>query len=125
MSYIAKELLLDCSTAEEFCFSLRCAECKEVWKSTPVRFSKAGIVPATEGKKIIFDTLYRREKEAALNRAIAEAEQRFNKCPICHRFVCDHCFLICDDLDMCQSCANSLEERGEYIMVREVHAQVV
>ena len=42
MEYITKKDLIDCSTPDEFCFSLCCMECKTVWKSTPIRFSKAG-----------------------------------------------------------------------------------
>ena len=113
MSYIAKELLVDCSTPDEFCFSLWCAECGRIWKSKPIRFSKAGIKPQTEGKQVVFRTLYKREKEAAWNRAVQEAEKIFSRCPICMRLVCDHCFLVCEDLDMCTSCARRLQEYGE------------
>ncbi len=109
----AKEMLMDCSTNDEFCFSLRCAECGEVWKSRIIRFSKAGIMPTSEGKRVVFDILYKREKEDARMRAAAQAEKMFNQCPICQRLVCDHCFLVCDDLDMCTVCAHRLQEQGE------------
>ena len=36
-------------------------------------------------------------------------------CPICKRLVCDHCFLICDDLDMCVQCAEKLNEKGTVV----------
>ena len=42
-------------------------------------------------------------------------EEHFNICPICQRIVCDDCFLICDDIDMCKSCAEMLEEEGNNI----------
>ena len=116
MRHITKELLTDCSTPVSFCFSMRCRECGKEWNSTPVTFSKAGIEPGTEGKKIIFDALYQREKEAALERAVEEASNAFNQCPICKRLVCDYCFLICDDLDLCISCATRLQEKGEPVM---------
>ena len=119
MSHIAKELLIDCSTQDAFSFSFRCAVCGEVWKSKPIRFSKSGIQPGTRGKQVVFDTLYQREKEAALRRAASEAAGAFNTCPICRRLVCDCCFMICDDLDMCQSCADSLQEKGELVSSRE------
>lgn len=118
MCKISKEILTDCSTPNEFCFSLRCAECGEEWKSTPVPFSKAGIIPESEGKKVIFETLYQQEKSAALFRAVAEATGVFNTCPICKELVCDHCFLICKDLDMCRSCAERLDEQGECVIAR-------
>lgn len=112
MSHIAKEILQDCSTPDEFIFSLRCAECGGIWKSKSVRFSRAGVIPKTEGKRVIFETLYRQEKANALLWAVKEAEDAFSQCPICRRLVCDHCFLICDELDMCVSCAKGLQEPG-------------
>ena len=119
MHQIAKELLRDCSTRDEFHFSLTCAECGESWFSKPIRFSKSGMVPETKGKRIVFDTLYQRERENALTRAVSEAAGALNTCPICHRLVCDHCFMICDDLDMCRSCAELLQEKGECVTARE------
>ncbi|SFQ15495.1 hypothetical protein SAMN05216343_12713 [Oscillibacter sp. PC13] len=115
MSQIGKDLLQDCSTQSEFCFSLRCAECGEVWKSRAIRFSRAGVTPPSEGKRVIFDTLYKREKDEALLRAAEEVGKAFNHCPICHRMVCDHCFLVCDELDMCVACARHLQEHGELV----------
>lgn len=118
MRHISKELLTDKSGPESFCFSRHCAECGRVWNSTPIRFSKAGIRPETEGKEIIFAALYKREKEIALEKAVEESINAFNQCPICKRLVCDGCFLICDDLDLCASCAATLQERGEPVMQR-------
>ena len=112
MCRIATELLQDCSTQEEFIFSLPCAECGSVWRSRPIRFSRAGMTAPNEGKRVIFDMLYKREKADALQRAAVEAGEMFSQCPICHRLVCDHCFLICEELDMCVSCAAHLKERG-------------
>ncbi len=99
----------------EFCFSLCCMECKTVWKSTPIRFSKAGKKPENENRKIIYDTLYDREKNLAFQKALNQAKEIFNICPICKRLVCDHCFLICDDLDMCVQCAAKLNEKGTVV----------
>lgn len=112
MRQITKELLDDCSAPEEFRFVLRCTECGGEWHSPPVRFSKAGVQPETEGKRVIFRTLYERERERARQRAAEAATQSFNLCPICGRLVCDRCFLICEDLDMCTACAQRLHENG-------------
>ena len=112
MRQITKDLLADRSVSEEFRFSLRCTECGREWHSTPVRFSKAGVRPETEGKRVIFRTLYERERERERQRAAETAAQSFNLCPICGRLVCDRCFLLCDDLDMCVACARRLSERG-------------
>ena len=112
MRQITRDLLSDRSVPEEFHFSLRCAECGREWHSRPVRFSKAGVRPETEGKRVIFRTLYEREREQERQRAAEAAAQRFNLCPICARLVCDRCFLICDDLDLCIACARRLSESG-------------
>lgn len=113
MKSIIKNHFVDCSDENSFCFSIRCQECGKIWKSTPIRFSKAGEKPLNESKKIIFDILYEREHEQALKKAVAEASGHFNICPHCKKIICDDCFLICDDLDMCRSCAESLHEKGE------------
>ena len=118
MSHVNSSYLTDCSTPDEFRFSLRCAECGEVIKSTPIKFSKSGVKATSSEKQLVFDVLYRREKEAAMERAVAELKSLFNACPICRRMVCDHCFLICDELDMCISCAQRLKERGEPVMAK-------
>ena len=70
MEYITKKDLIDCSTPDEFCFSLCCMECKTVWKSTPIRFSRAGKKPENENRKIIYDTLYAWEKQATSDRRL-------------------------------------------------------
>lgn len=109
--------LTDCSTPDEFCFALECAECGRVLRSNPVKFSKAGAVPVSSEKQVVFKTLYRMEKEAATERAAGELKTLFNECPVCRRVVCDHCFLICDELDMCASCARRLNEHGEPVLI--------
>lgn len=116
LSYIMNGMLSDQSTQEEFRFSVCCSECGNEWTCKNVRFSKAGIKPESEHKRVIYKTLYEKEKEAALNRALAQAEEMFSKCPICHRLVCDSCFLICEDLDMCSACARRLQEKGEPVL---------
>lgn len=115
MKQIIREHLVDCSDREVFCFSLTCPECGTVWKSSPTRFSKAREKPQSESKRIIFETLYQREQMQALTRALDEAVYHFNLCPFCKRIICNNCFLICDDLDMCRSCAEQFQEDGEKV----------
>ena len=112
MREIVKAPLKDCSTRDVFCFSIRGAECGQVWSSRQTRFSKAGVHPKSEGKQVIFDALYQKEHELAKNDAVREATDIFNRCPICRRTVCNRCFLICEDLDMCVHCASQLNEQG-------------
>ena len=115
MISIIKKQFIDCSDSDSFCFSLVCPECGKVWKSTPIRFSKAGENSLTEEKRIILKILYEREHAIALEKAAEEAKNYFNLCPHCGKMVCDDCFLICEDLDICRSCADSLKETGEPI----------
>lgn len=118
MKQIIKSQLTDRSDQEKFCFALNCKECGREWRSAPIRFSKAGEAPPTEAKRIIANTLYLREHAQAMGHAINEAVQHFNVCPLCHGLVCNYCFIICEDLDMCRSCTNALQETGEAVMER-------
>ena len=115
MEQVIREHLIDCSDPEKFVFNLICPECGKVWQSTPVAFSKAGEVPPTESKRVIYYLLYEREKQRACAKAVEEAVHCFNLCPLCERLVCNSCFLICQDIDMCLRCAEQLQETGEQV----------
>ncbi len=119
MKYFVRKYLTDCSDKENFCFSVTCAECGTVWKSSRILFSKAREEPQTEAKHMIAHALYVREHARAFDDASSEAVHHFNICPLCRRLVCNHCFLICDDLDMCRSCAKDRKEKGETVEERE------
>lgn len=108
-------MLTDRSTKDKFQFSITCEECGRVWKSPAVMFSKAHTPPATEGKKVVYAAIYQREKEDARLKALRAGEKLFSRCPICHRWVCDDCFILCDDLDMCKQCAKKLDEKGSIV----------
>ena len=116
MIHDLKKHLKDQSTPEAFCFALRCSECGRLIQSTPIRFSMSGIIPASTEKQIVLDAVYRREKESALCRAVSELKSLVSECPICLRTVCDRCFLICDELDMCVNCADRLHEQGDPVL---------
>ena len=115
MKRVVKEAMGVCSTVEEFRFLVRCQECGGIWHSSPIRFSKAGAEPESEGMRTILRTLYEREREAAREMAAAEAAEIFSYCPVCGRLVCDRCFLICEDLDLCIACAKALQVRGDVV----------
>ena len=83
MKRVMKEAMGDCSTTGEFRFLVRCQECGRTWHSSPVRFSKAGAEPETEGMRTIFHALYEQEREAAREKAAAEASEIFSRCPVC------------------------------------------
>lgn len=118
MGHISRDSLIDYSNNDEFCFALRCQECGAERKSLPIPYSKSGITPPSRGKQVVFSVLYGREKDAAMTRAIGELNAEFNLCPICRSLVCDHCFMVCDEIDMCTACALELQERGEPVAQR-------
>ena len=111
MRRIIKAFMQDASTASKFQFSLRCAVCGSLWKSRSAYFSKAEVQPENEGKHVIFQALYQREREEACERAVTEALEHFSRCPICRRLACDRCFLLGEDIDLCADCAAFLQER--------------
>ncbi len=115
MEHMLQDILMDYSTDHVFQFAFACADCGEIWKSNPIPFSKANEMPTNKNKQIIYRTLYEREKKSAREKAIKEARQISNYCPICKHIVCNNCFLICEDLDMCSSCAKRLDEKGELV----------
>lgn len=124
MKYLVELMLENLSTREYFLFRVLCGECGRSYGDRSKRFSKAGIVPGTEQKKIIFDALYEQEYQAARLSAAREAAEHLNYCPICKRLVCNRCFLICDDLDMCKQCAAQLEEAGSPVLADFLEAVI-
>ena len=113
MKQLLEQALVDCSTQSAFCFSLQCEECRRIWQSRPISFSKAGFDYPTEEKRIVYRAMYQREKARARDNAVRESLGKFIICPICKRLICDHCFFICSDLDICCACAERLKEPGE------------
>ena len=111
------ELILeDLSTKDFFLFRICCESCGKEYANKQRRFSKAGVNPQTREKQILYDAIYEQEFRAARNSAIHEAMEYINYCPICKRMVCNHCFLICEDLDMCRQCAAQLQETGTPVL---------
>ena len=100
MTNLLSSHLEDWSTPQYFCFSIRCEVCGEFWYSSSIPFSKALQAAEHREKKELYD-------------AGQEARERFSQCPICRRLVCDACFLICDEMDLCRECAGRMEESGE------------
>ena len=112
MKKLIEMLMENLSSREVFLFRIACAACGREYGGKQVRFSKAGIIPRTPGKQIIYDALYEQELQNARQTAIRHAAEHLNYCPICKRIVCNQCFLICDELDMCRNCATQLQETG-------------
>ena len=116
MKKLVEMLLENLSTREVFLFRIACGACGTEYAGKPVKFSKAGITPQSQGKKIIFDACYEQEFRDARLSAVRDAAEHLNFCPICKRLVCNRCFLICDDLDMCKQCAAHLNETGSPVL---------
>lgn len=116
MKNLVELALEDLSTREYFLFRVPCGECGSEFGNKSVRFSKAGADPQPENKRIFYDALYEQEFRGARHAAIRDAAEHLNYCPVCKRLVCNRCFLICDDLDMCKRCAACLDEKGSPVI---------
>ena len=104
------------STKDVFLFRISCADCGVEFGNKPTRFSKAEMIPVSQCKQIIYEALYEQEEQAARQIAIRDAAEHMNYCPICKKLVCNQCFLICDDIDMCVQCAAALQEFGKPVL---------
>ena len=113
MRRLVEAELKDLSTKEIFIFRVSCSNCGQEYGNRPARFSKAGILPQTPGMQILYEALYEQEFRDAKNASIRSAAEHMNYCPICKKLVCNQCFLICEDLDMCKQCAATLQQQGQ------------
>ena len=124
MKKLIEMLLENLSTREFFLFRIACGACGREYANKPVRFSKAGEDPGSAQKKILFDAVYEQEFQNAKIGAIRNTVEHLNYCPICKRLICNRCFLICDDLDMCKQCAAHLQEEGSPVLADVVDAEI-
>ena len=97
--------MTDDSTETVFRFTFYCDLCGKPWSSVPV----SGM--PEKGCGIGKRSLERcAEHDAAYERANLEAIQHFNRCPKCKRWVCNDCFLLLHDGDVCRKCAEGKRE---------------
>ena len=115
MKKLVETVLENHSTKEVFLFRLSCASCGQEYGNQPIRFSKAGVDPVTDRNRILYHALYEQELHSARQAAIGSAAEQMNLCPICKRLVCNRCFMICGDLDMCKQCAAELQQQGQLV----------
>ena len=112
MKKLIEQILENLSTGDVFLFRIACGACSREYGNKPVRFSKAEVISRTPKKAAIYEVLYAQELQTARLSAVRDAAEHLNYCPICRRLVCNRCFLICEDLDMCKQCASEMEETG-------------
>lgn len=113
MKKLVEALIENLSTREVFLFRIACAVCGESFGNQPIRFSKAGENADTETKQTLWKALYEEELRSVRQTAIMQASEHMNFCPICKQLVCNQCFMICDELDMCKDCAKELQQKGQ------------
>lgn len=73
-------------------------------------------------QQIIRNAMFERDKERELSALVRKTTETFSLCPICHKLVCDDCFCVCDDLDMCQECADRLQAKGSVVTEQSAKA---
>ena len=112
MQKLIEMMLENLSTRDVFLFRIACGACGTECGGSQVRFYKAGVNPQSREKKVIYDAIYEQEFQTARRTAVRNAAEQLTYCPICKRLVCNRCFLICEDLDMCAECAARLKESG-------------
>jgi len=105
----------DLSDFDRFLFSVSCPVCRKEWTSTPVPFSRAGKQSNNILTNLFIQKQYSKEKKNAEIIAAEEPGRRMNYCSVCMRFVCDSCYMICADMDMCTECAACHNETGERV----------
>lgn len=90
--------MTDESNGNGFCFTFYCDICASPWHSIPYSGGRG------RGAEV---HTWENEHAAAYERANREALMHFNRCPVCKRMVCDDCFSILDEQDMCKECADA------------------
>ena len=116
MRQLVEAILENLSTREVFLFRVLCTCCGAEYGKSPRWFSKAGVEPENRSRQIIFEALYEQELRLAREFSLREAAEHMNHCPICKRLVCNGCFMICEDLDMCCECAEKLGQTGQLVL---------
>lgn len=124
MKKLVEAALENQSSKEVFLFRVTCASCGTDYGNPPRRFSKAETAPATKSEEIIYNALYEEELRTVRQSAIRNIAEHMNYCPICKRLVCNQCFLICEELDMCKQCAAKLQQKGLPVAAGMIDAAV-
>ncbi len=95
----------DRSTDRFFKFSFYCVRCGKEWTSDPYYFENCFSDNLSESERRAKDIMWRTDHDAAFERANLEARLRFDQCNSCRRNVCDECFAMEEEDDLCVDCA--------------------
>ena len=77
-------------------FTFYCDVCGKPYQS-PAYDSTVVTVPDRRAQEIEYNDAYERANNEVL--------KNFNRCPACQRVVCDECFNILEDMDICRVCS--------------------
>ena len=88
--------MTDESNGSIYSFTFYCDICGKPFKS-PLYDSLTGDEQDVKTQEV--------EHNDAYERANNEVLKSFNRCPSCQRVVCDDCFSILDDIDVCKECS--------------------
>lgn len=116
MQKLVEAFIQNLSTKDAFLFRISCENCGTEYGNRLTRFSKARWLPATQEEELICHKLYAQEFQNARQTAIRRAAEQLNYCPVCKRLICNQCFLICGELDMCRKCAAEQGQRGQPVL---------
>ncbi len=103
----------DKSTDSFFKFSFYCDRCGKEWTSEEYPFVHGFSEKLSDDEKRAKEILFRIDHNAAFERANLEARLRFNQCNSCGGFVCDECFAMEEEDDLCQDCASRMDSPDE------------
>ncbi len=96
----------DRSTDRFFKFSFCCDRCEKEWTSEEYPFEHGFTDEMTDDERRAKEILWRIDHDAAFERANLEARLRFNYCTCCKGIVCDECFAMEEEDDLCHGCAS-------------------
>ena len=103
----------DRSTDSFFKFSFHCDRCGKEWTSEEYPFVHGFGEKLSENEKRAKEILWRSDHDAAFERANLEARLRFNVCKTCMEAVCDECFAMEEDEEICINCAEEKNVNDE------------
>jgi hypothetical protein len=89
-----KMKMIDNSTEEQFSFTFLCGVCEKQWVSVPIK-------PYAGVREI---AIRQADHCAAYERAHTEAQRYHNFCRNCQKWVCDDCFVVTPEEDICRNC---------------------